>query len=114
MWYGCIFIVANVELQEDHHHYIATAALSQLCELCKKIYSKSIMWGSLDIVKEKRIELKKLCDAVSSKNLCMPYSQVDPHLDRCIQLQSEFLKHRDYISTLLGLCGNISNGMYIA
>ena len=106
-------LVANVELQLDDHHYIAWAALSQLDELCKKIYHKSITLGSLNIVKQKRAQLKKLCDAVNSgsKNHCMSYSQVELHLDKCIQLQSKFLKYRDYISTLLGLCGNICNGM---
>ena len=107
-----LFTVANVELQQDHHHVIATAALSQLDELCKTIYNKSITLGSLDVIKQKRAQLKKLCDAVNSgsKNHCMSYSQVEPHLDKCIRLQSTFLKYRDYISTLLGLCGNISNG----
>lgn len=108
-----IFIVANVELQQDHHHFVASAALSQLVELCNTICNKSITLGSLDIVKKKRAELKKLCDAVNSgsKNHCMSFSQVEPHLDRCIRLQSTFLKYREHISTLLGLCGGISNGM---
>ena len=108
----CIFIVANVGLQEDHH-FIAMVALSQLDELCKKIYCKSITLGSLDIVKQKRGRLKKLCDAVNfgSKDQCMPYSQVGPQLDSCIELQTKFLNYRDHISTLLGLCGGISDGM---
>ena len=105
--------MANVELQQDHHHVVASAALSQLEELCKKIYNKSITLGSLDIIKQKRAQLKKLCDAVNSgsKNYCMSYSQVEPQLNKCIQLQSKFLNYRDQISTLLGLCGNISYGM---
>ena len=108
----CIFTVANVGLQE-HHHFIAMVALSQLDELCKKIYNKSITLGSLDIVKQKCGQLKKLCDAVNfgSKDHCMPFSQVKPQLDLCIELQIKFLNYRDHISTLLGLCGGISEGM---
>ena len=104
--------MANIELQQDHH-FIATAALSQLDELCKRIFDKSITLASLDIVKEKCIQLKKLCDAVNSgsKSHCMSYSQVEPWLKECIKLQSKFMNHRDQISTLLGLCHSISDGM---
>ena len=107
-------IVANIELQQDHH-FIAMVALSQLDELCKRIFDKSITLGSLDIVKEKRAQLKKLCDAVNSgsKGHCMPYSQVEPCLKECIKLQLKFMNHRDQISTLLGLCRSISDGIYV-
>ena len=110
----CLFIVANVELQQDHHHYTAMAALSQLDELCKKISNKSITLSSLNIVREKRAQLRKLCDAVNSgnKDLCMSFSQVEPHLNTCIQLQSKFMICRDQISTLVGLCSSISDGMF--
>jgi len=91
------------------------AALSQLENICKKIYDMSITLKSLDIVKEKQTQLKKLCDAVNSgrEGMCMPYSQVKPNLDKCIQLQTKFLNYRDQISTLSTLCGYISNGMLI-
>ena len=104
----------NVELQQDHH-FIAMAALSQLDELCKHIVDKSITLRSLDIVKENSMQLRKLCDAVNSGSSnhynIMSYSQVEPCLKECIQLQLKFMKHRDQISTLLGLCRSISDGM---
>ena len=89
------------------------AALSQLDNICEKICNKSITLKSLDIVKDKRTQLMKLCDAVNSsgKDMCVPSSKVKPHLDECIKLQSRFLKYREQISTMLGLCGIISNGM---
>ena len=61
------------------------------------------------MVKEKRGQLKVLCDAV--KGHCIPYSQVDPNLEKCIRLQSDFMDYRVKISTLLGLCSGISDGM---
>ena len=108
--------MANVKLQQDHH-FIAIAALSQLDELCKHIADKSITLGSLDIVKEKCVQLRKLCNAVNSGSKdhynIMSYSQVEPCLKKCIQLQVKFMNHRDQISTLLGLCRSISDGMYV-
>ena len=90
------------------------AALSQLEDICRKICNQSITLSSLDIVKEKRAQLKKLCDAVNSgsKDLCVSYSQIEPHLAKCVDLQSKFLNYRDQISALLGLCSSISNGMF--
>lgn len=104
-----LFVVTNIGLHQDDHQYIAMAALSQLVELCKKICNKSITLGSLDMVKQKRDQLKLLCDAV--KGHCMPYSQVNPNLEKCIQLQSDFMDYKDKVSTLLGLCGGVSDGM---
>ena len=106
--------MANIGLHQDHQ-FIAMAALSQLDELCKRIFDKSITLGSLDIIKEKRAQLKKLCDAVNSgsKDHCMPYSLVEPCLQECIKLQLKFMNHREQISTLLGLCRSISDGMYV-
>ena len=107
-----LILVRNVELQQDHN-YITMAALSQLDDICKKICNKSITLSSLNIVKEKRTQLKKLCDAVNSgsENLCMSYSEVEPHLVKCVNLQTKFANYRDHISALLGLCRNISDGM---
>ena len=104
----CLSVVAHIELQHDHH-YIAMAALSQLDELCKNICDKSITLRSLDIVKEKSNQLKDLCNAV--KGHCKPYSQVGPQLKKCIELQLKFMDYRNQISTLLGLCSSISDGM---
>ena len=91
------------------------AAWSQLDDICKRICNKSITLTSLDLVKDKRAQLKKLCDAVNSgsENLCMAYSQVEPSLNECIQLQLKFMNYRDRISTLLGLCSCISDGMLL-
>ena len=113
-FYLCIVLVRNVKLQQDHN-YIAMVALSQLDDICKKICNKSITLSSLDIVKEKRAQLRKLCDAVNSgsENLCMSYSEVEPHLVKCVNLQTKFANYRDCISTLLGLCRNISDGMFL-
>ena len=61
------------------------------------------------MVKEKRAQLKALCDAV--KGHCTPYYQVESDLEKCIRLQSDFMDYRDKISTLLGLCSHISDGM---
>ena len=95
----------------DNHQYTAMAALSQLDGLCKKIRDRSITLRSLDMVKDQRAQLKRLCDAV--KGHCMPFSQVNLYLNNCIQLQSKFMYYRDHISTLLGLCGGLSDGMCI-
>ena len=104
----CLFVVAHVEVHQDHYS-TAMTALSQLDELCKKVCSKSITLKSLDIVKGKRLHLKLLCNAV--KGHCKPYSQVGPHLEKCIELQSNFMKCRNQISTLLELCGSVYHGM---
>ena len=103
-----IFVVANIELHQEHH-IIAMAALSQLDGLCKKICNKSITLRSLDMIKDQLAQLKRLCDAV--KGHCMPYAEVQPRLQECFQLQSKFMYFRAYISTLLGLCGGIYDGM---
>lgn len=93
-----------------------TAALSQLTDICEKICNKSITLKSLDIIKEKDFQLRKLCDAVNSgsKNMCMTYVEVELHLKQCIELQTKFKDYRNQIDTLLGLCGNISDGMLYA
>ena len=101
--------MANIGADKDDYQFVAVTALSQLDELCKKICNKSITLGSLDMVKQKRDQLKVLCDAV--KGYCIPYSQVNPYLEDCIKLQSDFMDYRDKISTLLELCSGISNGM---
>ena len=103
-----IFVVTNIELHQEHQ-VIAMAALSQLDGFCKKICDRSITLRSLDMIKDRFVQLKRLCDAV--KGHCKPYAEVLPHLHKCLQLQSKFMNYREYISTLLGLCGGIYDGM---
>ena len=100
--------MAHTKFQHDHQ-YITKGALSQLDELCNKICDKSITLRSMDIIKHKDAQLKSLCNAV--KGRCKPYSQVGPHLKKCMELQSKFMDYRNQISTLLELCGSISDGM---
>ena len=102
----------NIELGQEHN-LIAMGALLQLDNICIKICDKSITLKSLDVIKDKCTQLMKLCDAVNSggKDMCMSCAKVEAHLDECIRLQSRFLKYKKQISTLIELCGNISNGM---
>ena len=112
--YVCLFcyVVKNVKLEEDHHYAAVGAALSQLHQLCNKICSKSITLRSLSIIEQKQTQFKKLCDTVSSSNkdMCMTYSQLEPCLVECFNLQSQFVVYQDQISTLLEFCNNISYG----
>ena len=80
--------------------------MSTLENLCDSILKNSITLESLDYVRQKRAELKKLCDAVNSgeKNVCLPFSEVEPHLNVCCQLEDMFLNFRNKVSALIGKC----------
>ena len=110
--YCFCYLVKNVKLEEDHHYVAVGAALSQLHELCDKICSKSITLNSLNNIKSKQSQFKKLCDTVSSgnKDMCMTYPQVKLHLDECFHFQSQFEECRNQISTLLEFCRDIFHG----
>ena len=103
--------VVKKDVKDDHYAAVA-AALSQLHALCENICSKSITLRSLNNIRDKEAELKKLCDTVSSGNpdMCMTFTQVKPHLDECFCLQSQFADYRNQISTLLEFCSDISYG----
>ena len=107
-----MYVVKNIELEEDHHYAAVGAALSQLHQLCDKICSKSITLRSLSNIKQKQTQFKKLCDTVSSSNkdMCMTFSQLEPCLIECFALQSQFAVCQNQISTLLEFCNN-SYGM---
>ena len=106
------YVVKNVKFEEDHHYAAVGAALSQLHQLCDKICSKSITLRSLNYVKRKETQFKKLCDTVSSSNkdTCMAFSELEPYLVECYNLQSQFADYRNQISTLLEFCNSISYG----
>ena len=106
------YVAKNIKLEEDDHYAAIGAALSQLHILCEKIDSRSITFKSLNNIRSKEAQFKKLCDTASSDNqdMYMMFSQVKPHLDQCYYLQSRFVDHRDQISTLLEFC-SISYGI---
>ena len=76
---------------------------------------KSITLESLDYVRQKRAELKKLCDAVNSgeKKFCLPFSEVELHLNICCQLEDMFLNFRNKVSTLIGKCDKYYGKFYL-
>ena len=98
--------VSKVEVQEDSHNMSIVAALSTLDNLCESIQKRFITLDSLDYVRQKRGQLRKLCDAVNSgkKNMCLPFSEVESHLNECCQLEAMFLNYRNKVSTLLEFC----------
>ena len=110
-----------VRPKEDHHvelkekpYFVIIAALSQLESLCKSIFDKTITLNSLNSVKEKSTQFKKLCDAVSPSKTSqyIQYSELQPHLEQCVKLQEMFIDYCDHISILLEYCNCISHGMF--
>ena len=103
----------HVELKEDHHVAIIFA-LSQLEGLCKSILDQTITLNSLNSVKEKSVQFKKLCDAVSTGKTSkyVGYAELQPHLEQCFKLQRMFVDYCDHISILLEYCNSISHGKF--
>ena len=104
--------VRSVTLGEEHHFAIV-AALSQVEELCKSIYTQTITLDSLNNVKRKSSQFKKLCDAVSSskEEQYFMYSELEPCLEECYKLQKMFESFKKRISVLVDFCSDISQGM---
>ena len=107
-----MYVAKNVKLEENDHYAAIGAALSQLHVLCEKICSRTITSRSLNNIKNKEAQFKKLCDTASSddRDMYMIFSQVKPHLDECYYLESQFINYRNKISTLLEFCNCISYG----
>ena len=107
--------MSKVQVHEESHNINIVAALSTLENLCNSIVKKSITLESLDYVKKKDTELKKLCDAVNSgkKKMCLPFTEVKPLFDECCQLETMFLDYRNKISTLLEFCHKYYGKLYL-
>jgi len=116
MWPSFLGMINNIEVKEDQHNIAIITALSVLQNLSDTISKKSIILESLDYVKNKRHQLKKLCDAVNSgkKQICncLQYLELEEHLNECFRLQTLYLDYRNRISTLLEFCSSISDGMF--
>ena len=106
--------VKSVTLGKEHHFAIV-AALSQLEELCKSIYTQTITLDSLNNVKRRTSQLRKLCDAISSskEEQYFTYSELEPRLEECYKLQEMFEDFKNRISVLVHFCSNISHGMRV-
>ena len=109
-------VVSKVQVHEDDHSISIGTALSTLDNLCGSIKKKFITLESLDYVSKKRGELKKLCDAVNSgkKNMCLPFAEVEPHLNECCRLEAMFLNIRNKIATLLEFCHKYYGKLIVA
>jgi len=105
-------VVRSIKLREEHHFAIV-AALSQLEELCKSIFTQTVTLDSLNNVKRKSIQLQKLCDAVSSskQEQYFVYSKLEPCLKECYRLQKMFEDYKKRISVLVQFCSDFSHGM---
>jgi len=100
-------VASNVKVQEHSHNMSIGFAISQLENLCESIQKQSITLESLTYVRSKRMELKKLCDAVNSgkKKICSTtYAELEPHLNGCFAIAAEYLDYRRKVSTLLEFC----------
>ena len=108
------YVVRSVKLRKEHHFAIV-AALSQLGELCKSVFTQTITLDSLNNVKRKSLQLRKLCDAVSSskQEQYFEYSELEPCLKECYRLQEMFENYQKRISVLIHFCSDISHGMII-
>jgi len=61
---------------------------------------------SLEYVRSKRVQLRKLCDASNSgkAKICITYAELEPHLNGCFTLSATFIDYRRKVVNLLEFC----------